>query len=46
VKALVDPAVVIVAMVVPALDSQLLQEILDHSFPQEGDPDSVYSDSM
>jgi len=25
--------VVIVAMVIPALDSQLLQEILDHSFP-------------
>src|SRR5882757_6804694 len=32
VQALVDAAVVIVAMVVPALGSQFLQEILDHFF--------------
>ena len=37
VQALIDTAVVIVAMVVPALSSQLLPEILDHSFPQKGD---------
>jgi hypothetical protein len=37
---------VIVAMVVPALDPQLFPEILDHSFPQKGDADSVYSDSI
>jgi hypothetical protein len=30
VQALVDPAVVIVAMVIPALGSQFLQEVLDH----------------
>jgi hypothetical protein len=34
VQRLVDPAVVVVAMVVPALGSQFLQKILDHSFPQ------------
>ena len=35
VQALVDPAVMIIAMVVPALDTQLLAEILDHDLPQE-----------
>jgi hypothetical protein len=35
-QALVDPAVVIKAMVVPALDTELLQEILDHGLPQKG----------
>ncbi|MHC2594237.1 hypothetical protein ACVIG9_008293 [Bradyrhizobium ottawaense] len=34
VQALVDAAVVIVAMVVPALDPQLLEIILDHALPQ------------
>src|SRR5579872_7021991 len=33
-QALVDPAVVIIAMVVPALNSQLLPEILDHGIPR------------
>src|SRR5260221_11926222 len=35
VQALVDPAVVIVAVIIPALDAQLLQEVLDHSLPQK-----------
>jgi hypothetical protein len=46
VQALVDAAVVIVAMVVPALDSQLFQEILDHSFPRENGVHFVYRDQM
>ncbi|MGY4266828.1 hypothetical protein ACVJF2_005398 [Bradyrhizobium sp. USDA 4519] len=34
VQALVDPAVMVEAMVIPTLGTQLLQEILDHWFPQ------------
>src|SRR6202035_2587121 len=34
VQALVDPAVMIIAMIVPALDAQLLTEVLDHALPQ------------
>jgi hypothetical protein len=37
---------VIVAVIIPALDAQLLQEVLDHSLPQKKDADSFYSDSM
>jgi len=46
VQALVDPAVVIVAVIIPALDAQLLQEVLDHSLPQKNKVDSFYRDSM
>jgi hypothetical protein len=34
-QALIDPAVMIIAMVIPALGSQLFQEALDHYLPQE-----------
>jgi hypothetical protein len=37
VQALVDPAVVIVAVVIPALDAELLDKILDHCDPQGGE---------
>src|SRR5712675_710853 len=35
VQALVDAAVVIVAVIIPTLDAQLLPEILDHALPQK-----------
>jgi hypothetical protein len=38
--------VMIETMVVPALDTQLLAEILDHGLPQEGRVDSLYRISM
>src|ERR1019366_6459806 len=34
-QALIDPAVMIITMVIPALGSQLFQEALHHSLPQE-----------
>jgi hypothetical protein len=46
VQALVDPAVVIVAMVVPALDAKLLKEAFDHSFPPKIRLGVSYRDSM
>jgi hypothetical protein len=46
VQALIDPAVMVVAVIVPALDLQLFPKILEHWFPQKGDNDFVYRDSM
>jgi hypothetical protein len=46
VQALIDAAVVIVAMVVPALDPQLLEIILDHALPQNAFGFRIYRDSM
>jgi len=46
VQALVDSAVVVVTVVVPALDAQLLHEALDHCFPQEVSRGDVYMNSM
>jgi hypothetical protein len=36
-QALIDPAVMIVAMVIPALDAELLEEVLDHCDPQRSE---------
>jgi hypothetical protein len=38
--------VVVIAMVIPPLRSQLLAEVLDHLHPPKIDPDMVYRDSM
>ncbi|MGY3469508.1 hypothetical protein ACVW0I_006379 [Bradyrhizobium sp. LM6.11] len=46
VQALIDAAVVIVAMVVPALDPQLLEIILDHALPQNAFGFRIYRDSV
>jgi hypothetical protein len=45
VKALVDAAVMIIAVVVPTLRPQLFPKVLDHSVPQVRSR-SGYSDSM
>jgi hypothetical protein len=46
VQRLVDAAVVIIAMVVPALCSQFLQEVLDHFLPPHSLVFEVYLISM